>query len=216
MDWIRKHMSYGKKRYSVLFTAKKIKNQDCPDGWVNYWNDLRKEPPSIFSRVQGGGSVMVWATFCFNGQVYLIFLDGRRTVLAYYIHCRIIYYLFQNFQLVNNVYFSKLMLRYIRRALQITQVIRIRLKFKVLDWLSCRPDINPIENLWDILTLKVYENTRKDFFQDELKASTQNACHEMKLEIKLCTISFYQTTLAYLNSLRRIKVAIYFDFYSIT
>ncbi|GBN47824.1 hypothetical protein AVEN_87041-1 [Araneus ventricosus] len=58
-------------------------NLDGPDGNIKYWHDLRKEPRSFFSRQNGGGSVMVWAAFSFNGQVGLAFLDGRQNSPKY-------------------------------------------------------------------------------------------------------------------------------------
>ncbi|GBN07351.1 hypothetical protein AVEN_20360-1 [Araneus ventricosus] len=62
----------------LSFSVMKKWNFDEPEGNIKYWHDLRKEPRSFFSRQSGGGSVMVWAAFSFNGQVGLDFLDGRQ------------------------------------------------------------------------------------------------------------------------------------------
>ena len=58
--------------------TKKI-NLDGPDGWAYYWHGLRREPREFFSRQQGGGSLIVWGAFCFNGTTDIAFLDGRQT-----------------------------------------------------------------------------------------------------------------------------------------
>ncbi|GBM98227.1 hypothetical protein AVEN_194742-1 [Araneus ventricosus] len=63
---------------AVLFSDEKIWDLDGPDWNIKYWHDLRKEPRSFFGRQSGGGSVMVWAAFGFNGQVVLAFLYDRQ------------------------------------------------------------------------------------------------------------------------------------------
>ncbi|GBN71075.1 hypothetical protein AVEN_86187-1 [Araneus ventricosus] len=75
LQWARDHMSYGDKWMAVLSVMKKW-NLDRPDGNIRYWYDLRKVPRTFFSRQSGGGSVMVWAAFSFNGQVGLAFSEG--------------------------------------------------------------------------------------------------------------------------------------------
>ncbi|GBL79290.1 hypothetical protein AVEN_92503-1 [Araneus ventricosus] len=67
----------------LSFSVMKKWNLDGPGGNIKYWHDLRKEPRSFFSRQSGGGSVMVWAAFSFNGQVGLAFLDGRQNSPKY-------------------------------------------------------------------------------------------------------------------------------------
>ncbi|GBN89588.1 Transposable element Tc3 transposase [Araneus ventricosus] len=74
----RNHMSYGDKWMAVIFSDEKKRNFDGPDGNIKYWYDLRKEHRSFFSWQLGGGSVMAWAAFGFNGQVGLTILDGRQ------------------------------------------------------------------------------------------------------------------------------------------
>ncbi|GBM96562.1 hypothetical protein AVEN_231639-1 [Araneus ventricosus] len=60
-----------------------MKNLDRPDENIKYWHDLQKEHRSFFSRQSGGGPVMVWAAFSFNGQVGLVFLDGKQNSPKY-------------------------------------------------------------------------------------------------------------------------------------
>ncbi|GBM11429.1 Transposable element Tc3 transposase [Araneus ventricosus] len=76
-------MSYDDKWMSVLFSDEKKWNLDGPDGNIKYRHDLQKELSSFFSRQSGGGSVMVWAAFGFNGKVVLAFLDGRQNSPKY-------------------------------------------------------------------------------------------------------------------------------------
>ncbi|GBN15746.1 hypothetical protein AVEN_56453-1 [Araneus ventricosus] len=76
-------MSYGDIWIADLLSDEKKWNLDGPDGNIKYWHDLRKEPRSFFSRQTGDGSVMVWATFGFNGQVGLAFLDGQQNSPKY-------------------------------------------------------------------------------------------------------------------------------------
>ncbi|GBM43798.1 Transposable element Tc3 transposase [Araneus ventricosus] len=83
LQWAHNHMSYGDKLMDVLFSDEKKWKLDGPDGNIKYWHDLRKEPRSFFSRQSGGGSVMVWAAFSFNGQVGLAFSDGRQNSSKY-------------------------------------------------------------------------------------------------------------------------------------
>ncbi|GBO27452.1 Transposable element Tc3 transposase [Araneus ventricosus] len=78
LKWARNHIPYGDKWMAVLFSDDKKWNFDGLDVNIKYWHDLRKDPRSFFSRQSGGGSVMVWATFGFNGQVGLTFLGGRQ------------------------------------------------------------------------------------------------------------------------------------------
>lgn len=41
----------------------------------------------------------------------------------------------------------------------------------VLDWPSHNPELNSVENLWSILSIKVYANFKQFDFSDDLKES---------------------------------------------
>lgn len=46
-----------------------------------------------------------------------------------------------------------------------------RKNIKQLDWPACSPDLNPIENLWGILTRRIYGNNKQYDTVDELKTA---------------------------------------------
>ncbi len=49
----------------------------------------------------------------------------------------------------------------------------------VLDWPSCSPDLNPMENLWGILVRKIYKNGRQFQAPDQLKKAILKAWDEI-------------------------------------
>jgi hypothetical protein len=71
LDWSR-----------VVFSDEKKFNLDGPDGYAYYWHDLRKEERIFSKRCFGGGSLMVWGCFGFNGG-RLTIISGRMDSTAY-------------------------------------------------------------------------------------------------------------------------------------
>ncbi|CAF2814923.1 unnamed protein product [Rotaria sp. Silwood2] len=63
LTWAKDHMTWNNEWNKVIWSDKKKFNFDGPDGFSYYWHDLRKEGEIFSTRVQGGGSVMIWASF---------------------------------------------------------------------------------------------------------------------------------------------------------
>lgn len=55
-------------------------------------------------------------------------------------------------------------------------------KIKVLQWPACSPDCNPMENLWGILTRKVYSENKQYSSIQELKKSILSAWEGIEVE----------------------------------
>ncbi|GBL84231.1 Transposable element Tc3 transposase [Araneus ventricosus] len=135
----------------------------------------------FFNRRQGSGSVMVWAAFCYNGQVSLHFTSDGHISQHY---TKILEDNLQPFVellgLCGN--FSKTRKTPIH-AVNNTKVWFNSQNIKVLDWPACSPDLNPIENLWDIMCRKVYSNGRQYSSVNELKRSIEDVWQEIEPQI---------------------------------
>ena len=61
---------------------------------------------------------------------------------------------------------------------------------KIMTWPAQSPDLNPIENLWSILKMRVYPGTKQYTSKAELWTAIQNVCAAlMPQEIKDLTQS---------------------------
>jgi transposase len=58
---------------------------------------------------------------------------------------------------------------------QITKDFLCEQNVRVMEWPPLSPDLNPIENLWGILSRKVYANGKQYHSINELKKSIQEA-----------------------------------------
>ena len=83
LQWARERMGWTKKWENIVWSDEKKFNLDGPDGFQYYWHDLRKEEQMFSKRAQGGGSVMVWGTFSWNGKTNLAIVEGRMKVPDY-------------------------------------------------------------------------------------------------------------------------------------
>lgn len=180
LNWAQEHMSYSDEWLQVVFSDEKKWNLDGPDGFSYYWHDLRKGPLTQFSRRQGGGSVMVWGGFAFNGQTSLAFLKGKQDSKAYQATLESNLLPFGEplsgpnwkFQQDNaSIHTSRS-----------TKEWFIGKNITVLDWPAYSPDCNPIENVWGILTRVVYANGKQYSTVSELKEAIEMAWYVIKPE----------------------------------
>ena len=61
----------------IAFTDEKKFNLDGPDGLRKYWHDLRQDATYFSKRVQGSGSVIVWAGFSARCKTAIVFTIGN-------------------------------------------------------------------------------------------------------------------------------------------
>ena len=70
-------MTWDDQWLQVIFSDEKKWNLDGPDGRRHYWHDLRKEKEIFSKRQFGGGTVMTWGYFSFNGVGPLAFTSAK-------------------------------------------------------------------------------------------------------------------------------------------
>lgn len=181
LEYARLHMTWDKEWNQVIFSDEKKFNFDGPDGWRYYWHDLRDEQTILSRRHSGGGSIMVWAAFSWGGKSELCFTSHRFNS-ARYINILQSHLLpvaeriaGKNciFQQDNALcHSSKLINEWLKRN-----------KINVMKWPAYSPDLNPMENLWGILSRKVYANGKQFNDIETLQKAIIDSWEEIEVEM---------------------------------
>jgi len=69
-------MTWNSDWQKVVWTDEKRFNLDGPDGFRDYWHDLRKEL-IFYKRQQGGVGLMIWAAFSFYFKSHVTIVEGK-------------------------------------------------------------------------------------------------------------------------------------------
>ncbi len=121
----------------------------------------------------GGGSVMVWAAFGFNGKTRICFFEGSLNAERY---CQMLdEYLYPSISSLANY---PQVFQQDNAPCHTARVTKALLKSKgswVDDWPARSPDLNPIENLWAILVQEVYKGGRQFDSKEALKRAIMTA-----------------------------------------
>ena len=178
LAWAKDHMHWKDEWMQVIFSDEKKFNLDGPDGWNSYWHDLRREPRTLFSRQKGGGSLMVWGAFSFNGTTDIAFLEGKQTSIDYVevLNSHLLpiaetlggpNYVYQ--QDNAPIHTSKLTKKWFADN-----------NVNVMVWPARSPDLNPVENLWGILVRSVYASGRQFSNVLELRKEIERSWFDIK------------------------------------
>jgi transposase len=84
LAWATNMVDFGERNWrTVIFSDEKKWNLDGPDGHSYYWYCLGREEKTIFSRQNGGGSVMIWAGMWSDGTTQISFVEGNQKSTDY-------------------------------------------------------------------------------------------------------------------------------------
>jgi hypothetical protein len=148
-------------------------NLDGPDGFQTYWRDLRRPARQAKRRQAGGGSVMVWAGFSAAGKTKLAVLHGKQNSddYVYTVSEFMLPYAHQHYGTDFTFQQDGASIHRSKRTLEFFVEQGVR----VLPWPARSPDLNPIENLWSIMSRHVYANGRQFSSVSELTAALYEA-----------------------------------------
>jgi hypothetical protein len=169
-EWAEKHVDFGHEKWSqVVFSDEKKWNLDGPDGLKSYWHAIGHAEQQVFSRQQGGGSVMVWGGIWADGKSKLAILEGSQDSGDYV-------YTLSEFLLpaaqlrfgTDYIFQQDNASIHTSRA---TKTFFEEQNLTLLDWPALSPDLNPIENVWGYLVQQVYRGGKQYHTTQELKTA---------------------------------------------
>ena len=164
----------------MIFSDEKKFNLDGPDGYQYYWHDLRKDQEIYSKRVQGGGGVMIWAAFARNGKTNLAFITQRMNSIKY--QQVLSAHLLSFGPRIADDNFVFMQDNAPVHSSASTKAWFSSKNINVMKWPSLSPDLNPIENLWGILSRKVYQNGRQFSSVEQLKTAIIECWEEIPLQ----------------------------------
>lgn len=178
LDWAKDKITWAHNWQDVTWSDEKKFNLDGPDGFAYHWHDLRKEKLVFSKRHSGGGSLMIWGCFNFHGKSRLAFVSKNQNQFEYQRHLRdnLLPFL-DEFGGADPIFQQDNCRCHVARTTLQWFVDR---NIQVMTWPAYSPDLNPIENLWGILTRRVYEGGRQYNSIDELKNAVIHCWEEIE------------------------------------
>lgn len=159
LQFAEKYQFWDKEWSEVVFSDEKKFNLDGPDGFSKCWQDVRKPKPIKESRNFGGGTLMIWAGFSILGKTPLCFISTKMDSKKYVELLDEVLIQFSEDTMGNNMIFQQ-----DNASCHTALFTKNFLKDKnipTLDWPACSPDLNPIENVWGLLSQKVFKHGRR-------------------------------------------------------
>ena len=163
MKFARESIDTRREWSKIIWSDEKKFNLDGPDGIRYYWHDLRNEKHYLSKRAFGGGSLMVWGAFVGDKLLDLVVcevtLDSRKYIAVL------------NKSLVPSMS-RGLMFMHDGASVHRSNLTKNWLEKKnipVIVWPAHSPDLNPIENIWGILTRAVFANGRQFHNKNDLR-----------------------------------------------
>lgn len=171
LEFAEQHAFWLDEWKSVIFSDEKKFNLDGPDGCQMYWRDIRRNPETRHARNFQGGSIMIWAAFGYRGKTPICIISHKMNSGKY---IDLIENVLIDFG--DNLWGEHWIFQQDNAAIHSSKQTKSFLASRnidVMEWPAISPDLNPIENLWGILSARVYANGRQFDTLLQLKTAIQ-------------------------------------------
>lgn len=166
---------------TVIFSDEKKFNLDGPDGHHKYWRDPRNPRQTCHKRNHGGGSLMVWAAFGARGKSQICFVPTKMNAEIYAD-------LLENnlIDFAGELYGDNWTFQQDNAPVHVARLTKNFLSthnIPVWEWPAVSPDLNPIEDLWGILSAKVFSRSTQYTTLKELKVAILSEWQNIDIRI---------------------------------
>ena len=164
----------------VVFSDEKKWNLNSNDRYVSYWCEkTRKYKPEVDLRRRPG--IMVWGAICSNGTAFIARITGKINAEKYITLLEEVVFNSSTSDLPENYIFQQ-------DNAPVHTAVKTREYFKkknipLLEWPPYSPDLNIIENLWGIVSRRVYEDGRDYKSTDDLWENVSEAFTSISSEL---------------------------------
>ena len=175
LDWCREHKEWSNPEWKrVIFTDESRFCMNRPDGGERVWRRVHEKyhVSCIAPTVKfGGGGVMFWGCFSWQGVGPLVRVDGTMDSDVYVdtLAEHFIPWVRPLLEQDANLIFQQ-----DNASIHTSAYSKWWMAshgFRVLDWPAHSPDFNPIEHLWDIVDTRVHKRRVQPTTIDELAAA---------------------------------------------
>lgn len=181
INFAEKYKFFNEEWYHIIFSDEKKFNMDGPDGCQKYWRDLREPRQNRYSRNFQGGSLMTWAGFGYKGKTPICFISHKMDAKLY---VDLLDNVLINFS--DDIYGETWTFQQDNAAIhtaKYTKEFFESRKIPLLQWPAISPDLNPMENLWSILSQQVYRNGRQFNNLKDLKKAIQEEWDKIDISV---------------------------------
>jgi hypothetical protein len=178
--WAQEHKARRRLRWEdVIFVDEKKWSLDGPDGSSSHWHLKSSGPRHRYKRHTGGGKIMVFGGFSSRGVTKLYKFESNMKSLNYIKALETT--LLPSARKLGGPFYRLVQDGARPHWSKLTSAFFKSSGIRTYPHPPCSPDLNPIENLWGIVSNKVYAGGKQYKAADELWAAVQKEWSKIPL-----------------------------------